>query len=326
MGKWHLGFSWETSPNAQGFDSFFGHHSGCIDFYSHTFYWHGNEPHHHDLYRNREEVHEEGQYMTHLITREATAFIDAHRNEPFLLYVPFNAPHYPMHAPTEYVDAYADLPRERRLYAAMVTAMDESIGAIVDRLDKHQLRDDTMELFMSDNGPTPAARANGWGGSSGPFRDHKFSLFEGGIRMPAILSWPGRVPLNETRGQLTIAMDVFATVADAIQATLPEGRTIDGRSWLPFLENNAAPGHETLYWSWAAQDAVRQGKWKLVHNGIITLGMSKQRRADGPNKTFLANLDADPGEEINLAERHPEVVKQLLALRDDWKAFVNSAD
>jgi len=322
IGKWHLGFSHDTQPNAQGFDYFFGHHAGCIDYFSHTFYWNPRAPHHHDLYRNREEVHEEGQYMTHLITREATRFIDDHKDEPFLLYVPYNAPHYPTHAPERYLDMYRHLPRQRQLYASLVAPMDESIAKIVGRLRHHKLIEGTVVFFMSDNGASVETRNNGGGGSNGPFRENKFSLFEGGIRMPGIVSWPGTLPAGETRDQLAMAIDVFPTVAEVIGAEIPEGYVIDGRSWMPLLEDAAAPGHETLFWAWNKQHAVRQGKWKLVRNGMITPGMSKRNRATGENAVFLADLEADPGETTNLLKKHPDIAKKLLDLHDAWRAAV----
>lgn len=323
VGKWHLGFSYETQPNAQGFDFFFGHHAGCIDYFSHTFYWDSKAPNHHDLFRNRQEVFEEGQYSTHLITREAKRFIDTHKDEPFLLYVPYNAPHYPMHAPKTYVDRYAHLPRQRRLYAALVAAMDESVGQIMDYLRHHELAGETLVFFMSDNGISVETRANGGGGSSGPFRDHKFSLFEGGIRMPCIVSWPGHVPAGQVRDQLVIACDVLPTVAQVIGATLPADHKLDGMSWVKLLtEDSGTRGHDALYWAWNKQKAVRQGQWKLVCDGMITMGMSRRARATGKDAVFLSDVQADPGETVNLAERHPEVVEKLLKEHEAWSADV----
>jgi arylsulfatase A-like enzyme len=327
VGKWHLGFSHETQPNAQGFDFFFGHHAGCIDYFSHTFYWNQRAPNHHDLYRNREEVFEQGQYFTHLIAREAKGFIDSHKHEPFLLYVPFNAPHYPMHAPKEYLDAYSHLPKQRQLYAAMVAAMDEAIGRIMDRLGEHKLVEETLVFFMSDNGISVEVRANGGGGSSGPFRDHKFSVFEGGIRMPGIVSWPGAIEGGQTRDQLVIACDILPTVAEIIGAKLPEGHKIDGVSWVKLLTEDAeAPGHDALYWAWNKQKAVRQGKWKLTHNAMITMGMSHRTRPTASDQTFLADIETDPGETVNLAGRHPQIVEKLLKQHDAWAADVFGAD
>lgn len=324
IGKWHLGFSHETQPNAQGFDFFFGHHAGCIDYYSHMFYW--RTPHHHDLYRNRQEVHEEGQYMTELITREVTNFIDQNRKKPFLVYVPYNAPHYPMQAPERFRKMYQHLPKIRADYAALVAGMDESIGKIVQRVQHHQLTKDTMVFFMSDNGPTVELRANGGGGSSSPFREHKFSLFEGGIRMPAIVSWPRKIPQNQVRHQLTIAIDVFPTIAEAIEAKLPENRTIDGRSWMPLFKDPTADLHKAVFFEWNKQRAVRQGQWKLVCNGLINLknGQGLRPRASGENALFLSDLQADPGETKNLRRKYPQVVDKLLKIHKEWRNSLES--
>ncbi len=322
VGKWHLGFSSDTRPNAQGFDFFFGHHAGCIDYYSHMFYW--QTPYHHDLYRNRTEVREEGRYMTDLIVREATQFIDAHRAGPFLLYVAFNAPHYPTQAPERLCRQYAHLKGPRAAYAPLVAGLDEAVGRIVDRLRTLGLDRDTLVFFTSDNGPSIEDRANGGGGSAGPFRGHKFSLFEGGIRMPAILVWPGTVPANETREQLAIAMDLFPTIAEAIGADPPAGRTLDGKSWLPLLKDRAAAGHETLFWAQGNQAAVRQGRWKLVRNGLDAEGPGRQAPLTGDDAVFLADLTADPSERSNLRLAHPDIARDLLARHERWLTAVRT--
>jgi arylsulfatase A-like enzyme len=322
VGKWHLGFVHPCQPNSQGFDFFFGHHAGCIDYYSHTFYWNPHVPHHHDLYRNRTEVFENGQYMTSLITREANAFISANKASPFLLYVPYNAPHYPMHAPKKYWDMYASLSPKRQAYAALVAAMDESIGSIMATIDEAGLRDNTLVFFMSDNGPSVEIRANGGGGSNGPFRDYKFSLFEGGIRMPAIASWPGHLPAGESRDQLAMAIDVLPTIAEVTGVTVPDDYVIDGQSWLPLLRDAKKQGHDALFWEWNKQQAVRSGPWKLVKNGLMMQGMSKRVRASGEDSVFLSRVIDDPGESKNLRHEHPEQVKTLLEQHAAWRQSV----
>ncbi|MHC4442240.1 MAG: sulfatase-like hydrolase/transferase [Planctomycetota bacterium] len=324
IGKWHLGFSHETQPNAQGFDYFFGHHAGCIDYYSHMFYW--RTPHHHDLYRNRQEIHEEGQYMTELITREVINFIDKNCKQSFLVYVSYNAPHYPMQSPERFRKMYAHLPRQRADYAALVAGLDESIGKIINRIQHHQLTKDTLVFFMSDNGATVELRANSGGGSNGPFREYKFSLFEGGIRMPAIVSWPGRIPHNGVCNQLTIAMDVFPTIAEAIDAQLPKDRTIDGRSWMPLFKDPDALGHNAVFFDWKKQHAVRHGKWKLVCNGMVNLKNVQwpSPRAKGENAIFLSDIEVDPGETKNLRRQHPQVVDKLLKMHKHWRTELES--
>ena len=343
IGKWHLGFSDETRPNAQGFDYFFGHHCGCIDYYSHMFYW--QEPHHHDLYRNRDEIHEEGQYMTDLIAREATRFIDEHRASPFLLYVAFNAPHYPMQAPERFRRMYENLPPQRAIYAAMVACMDDAIGRILERLRRNGLERDTLVFFASDNGATTEARGNYGGGSNAPYRGHKFSVFEGGIRMPGIVAWPGTLPAGQVREQLVCAIDVWPTVAEIIDAAVLADRITDGMSWIPLLKNPAVPGHDALFWMQGGQRAVRRGKWKLVLDGNDFDPAPKQaipragRRGAGRETpeavsctlpatrdpavpVFLADLEADPGETRNLCERHPQVVDELTRRHDRWRIEV----
>ncbi len=330
IGKWHLGYAPGQRPNDQGFDFFFGFHAGCVDYYSHMFYWH--EPHNHDLYRNREEIHEEGQYMTEMIAREACGFIErqTHGRDaratnaratdavPFLLYVPFNAPHYPMQAPQRLLQMYEKLPAQRRDYAALVAGLDEAIGRIMERLRQQELIEDTLVFFASDNGATTELRANGGGGSNVPYRGYKFSLFDGGIHMPAIVSWPGKLPQNETRDGLAIAMDVFPTVAEIIGAELPKNRTIDGASWTALLKDAAAPGHDVLFWEQAGQRAVRQGRWKLVVNGADAARGDKRREAE-KDSTFLADMESDPGERTNVQAQHPDLVEKLLSMHASWR-------
>lgn len=317
VGKWHLGSDHATQANAQGFDYFYGYHA-CIDYWSHFFYYDANAPHYHDLYRNREEVHEDGVFFTDLLVREALAFIDDHKDKPFLLYVPFHETHYPMHAPRRFAERYLNLAPERREYAALVASLDEAIGRIMRGLGHHNLVENTVVIFSSDNGPSAEIRASGSGGSTGPHRGNKFSLLEGGIRMPAIVSWPGHLPQNETRDQLSMATDVLPTVAEAIGARLPADRKVDGASWLPLLKNKTAPGHEILFWEWNKQHAVRQGQWKVMRNVIVTHPMGKQERMQGDDFVFLVDLEADPGETKNLYKQHREIADRLLEQHDAW--------
>ena len=204
-----------------------------------------------------------------------------------------------------------------------MAGLDESVGLIGDCLRDHGLTRDSLVFFMSDNGPSLEARANGGGGSAGPFRSFKFSLFEGGIRMPAIVSWPGTLPSNETRDPLAMGMDVLPTLAEAIGAKLPPDRIIDGRSWMTFLKDpNAPENHEALFFERAGQHAVRQGKWKIVRNGLVLSGMSKRKKLKGEDEVFLADLETDPGETTNLRRRHPDLARKLLAMHDAWRESI----
>jgi arylsulfatase A-like enzyme len=325
FGKWHLGSDDLTSPNAHGFSRFFGFHSGCVDFYSHRFYW--GEPrnvNYHDLWRDRTEVFEDGNYLTELIASEARAFVAANRNRPFFLYVPFNAVHYPMHAPKQYVERFKDLEPERRMYAAMLAAADDAIGAILGEVRRAGQLQNTMVVFQSDNGATREPRGGlnqqpATAGSNEPLRGFKFSLFDGGIRVPAIVSWPGRIPPKQVIDEPGCAMDILPTFLTAAGIPVPRDRTIDGRDVMPMLRSKKKSPHEALYWSSGGQLAVRRGKWKLVIDGI-----SGERTAgrDGPlrggDAMFLSDLEKDPGETANLSSREPALAAELAAQARRW--------
>ncbi len=317
FGKWHLGSIPECRPNAQGFDLFFGHHASCIDSFSHMYY--ASEPWYYDLYRNQEEVFEDGVHMTDIITRETLKFIDAHRERPFLIYAAYNTPHYPMVAHGKYVKAYADLPRPRRVWAASVSETDDAVGEIIKHLRESRLLDNTLVFFASDNGaPDKSLRGEG-GGSNAPHREYKRSLFDGGIRVPGMVSWPGKVPAGVVCDQPVIGLDTFSTIAEAIGAPLPKDRTIDGVSWFPLFKDPSRSIHEALFFEWEDQHAVRAGPWKLVENGLFDQQISRNNRATGDNTVYLSNAATDAGEQRNLRREHPEIAAKLVALHEQWR-------
>lgn len=313
VGKWHLGYTPETMPNAQGFDFSFGHMGGCIDNYSHFFYWQG--PNRHDLYRNGTEVHRPGQFFGDLMVAEAGQFIEQQRDRPFFLYFALNMPHYPYQGDPKWLERYRELPYPRNLYAAFVSTLDERIGTLLKKVDDLELRERTIVVFQSDNGHSVEERAHGGGGSAGPYRGAKFSLFEGGIRLPGILAWPGHVPQGAVRDQTAHACDWLPTVAELCQVPLPD-LPLDGRSLVPVLQSATAPTpHDVLHWQVGNQWAVRQGPWKLIGNGQDPVGGTLNAE---DKKLFLANLDDDPAEQQNQARAQPEVVQRLLRLHEDW--------
>ena len=324
IGKWHLGSHRDSLPNNQGFDEFYGFHAGCVDYYSHRFYWGlgAGAPSFHDLWRNDREIDASGVYATDLITRESVRFLEERGEEPFLLVVAYNAPHYPMHAPEEYLRRFPqDMDPERRMHLALCAAMDDGIGRIVATLDRRGLRENTFVFFQSDNGATIEDRA-GLGGRNTPFRGFKFSLFEGGIRVPAIASWPGVLPAGETRTQPAASMDLFPTVAELCGAGAPTDRVIDGRNIWPVLAENAPSPHERLCWKRYDQAAIREGDWKLVVNGIMALG--EEYALQGSGKAFLSNLAVDAREIRNLAGREPETAARLQRKLRQWELDVQS--
>ena len=323
-GKWHLGLKPECRPNANGFDEFSGFLAGCLDYYSHIFYYgmsDGGFNPTHDLWENEEEVWANGEYLTERITRKSVEFIERHAEEPFFLYVAYNAPHYPMHAPQQYLDRFPGLPWDRRIMAAMLSAVDDGVGEIADTLDRLGLTDDTILYFQSDNGPSRESRnwLDGtedpyYGGTAGIFSGHKFSLFEGGIRVPALLKWGDKLPARVTDDPC-IAADIFPTVLEAVGGD-PEEYEPDGRSILSLLRDGEGAPHDCLFWEMEGQTAVRRGDYKLVLNGRLEEG--EPPRAP----VFLADLRADPGEKHNLADTMPELCAELTDLALQWRGGI----
>ena len=249
-------------------------------------------------------------------------FVRESSAEPFFLMVSYNAPHYPMHAPQRYLERFGHVADpERRMHLAMVAAMDDGVGEIVAALDELGLRRDTLIFFQSDNGATIEDRA-GRGGRNTPFRGYKFSLFEGGIRMPAIASWPGVIQPGKVRPAMFSSTDLLPTLAKLCGARPPRGRVLDGRDIWPSIVDGARSPHESLFWMRYDQKAVRRGDWKLVENGILALG--DENRLEGEDRVFLSNLAEDPGETTNLAARHPEIVRELRNLSRRWELDVQS--
>jgi arylsulfatase A-like enzyme len=330
-GKWHLGSTPDTVPNAHGFDYFYGFHAGCVDYFSHRYYW--GEPkvaNFHDLWRNREEIFEDGQYLTERIGQEASGFLSrAPLDKPFFLYTALNAVHYPMHAPTKYVNRFPNLPPERRMYAAMLSAADDAIGGILATLDRTGRRNNTLIFVLGDNGATTERRAGlnnqpATAGRNTPFRGFKFSTFDGGMHVPSLVNWPGHIPSGETNHQILMTADIFPTACHIADVPLPSDRTIDGRNIWPVLTAGASSPHEYVAWSEGPQLAIRQGKWKLVLNGVTHDGTANGNKPlTGDDAVFLSNVDEDPGESHNLRRQYPAVTDQLQTLIETWRKSVD---
>src|SRR5919197_3187140 len=284
-GKWHLGVAEGSRPHDRGFDEWFGFLAGCIDYYSHIYYFDmdsGHDPTH-DLWENGHEVWRNGEYFTRLVTERAVDFVRRNRDRLFFLYLPYNAPHWPLHAPREYLDRFPDLPEDRRIMAAMIAAMDDGVGALLDELERLGLREDTCVFFQSDNGPSRETSncLNGrpepyYGGGTCSLKGHKFSLFEGGIRSPALFSWPARIPAARDVRELGLAMDVFPTLLAAAGGD-PSRYELDGRDVLPMLADGAPSPHREVFWEMGRQTAVRRSRWKLVLNGQLVESDRTQR-------------------------------------------------
>ena len=329
FGKWHLGVADECRPNAHGFDEFFGFLAGCVDYYSHIYYhggWRGINPTH-DLWHNEREVWYNGRYFTELVTEKAVDFVERGSDQPFFLYVPYSAPHYPMHAPKAYLDRYPDLPPDRRIMAAMISALDDGVGAIVKALKAAGEYENTMIFFSSDNGPSRETRNwldgnedHYYGGTAGIFRGHKGSVYEAGIREPTIMSFPGRIPGEQVSDDIGAMFDVLPTFFDFAGIEPPEDLQLDGKSVMKTVTEGAESPHRQIFWEYAAsQLAIRQGNWKLTVNGRDDgkAGLAP-RDPDLPEDVNLSDLEVDPGERMNLAEQNPELTSQLLADLRSW--------
>ena len=323
-GKWHLGLKDECRPHNHGFDKTFGFFAGCIDFYSHIFYWGANRPGPslnptHDLWEDNNEIWKNGEYFTELIADKAIEYLREMKknNKPFFLYVPFNAPHYPMHAPQKYMDRFPNLPWDRQVMAAMISAVDDSIGRIQDEMERLGFAENTLSFFTSDNGPSRESRnwLDGnqdpyYGGTTGKLKGHKFSLFDGGIKEPAIMHWPGKITPGQVSSEICASMDVFPTILDA--AGINKDINVDGISLIPHVVNNENNPQRPIFWEMENQKAVRKGKWKLVLDGQLVENESPIA------KIHLSDLESDPGEKINLADSEPEIRDELHNLLTDW--------
>lgn len=325
IGKWHMGYSEPTMPNQQGFDYSYGHMGGCIDNYSHFFYWQG--PNRHDLWRNGEEIWEDGAFFPDRMVEEVGTFLEKEKNNPFFLYLAWNIPHYPLQGQEKWRDHYKYLPSPRKEYAALVSTLDEKIGVVMEKLKTLGLEENTIVVFQSDHGHSEEERTFGGGGYAGPYRGSKFSLLEGGIRVPAIIRWPGTLPQNEVREQFATNIDWFPTLAELCDVPLPK-RKIDGKSLVKVIRSAEAKSpHDTFVWQsggsqQSPQWAVREGDWKLVHNpiGDKLFGDNK-----GEEKLYLFNIARDISEESNEASRHPEVVSRLRKKYELWVGEVRDA-
>lgn len=331
-GKWHLGLADESRPHSQGFDKWFGFMSGCVDYFSHIFYFAMNvkgpcvNPIH-DLWENNSETwNYNGEYMTDLITRKSIEYIReaVRKEEPFFLYVPYNAPHYPMHAPKKYMDRFKHLPWDKQAMAAMLSAVDDGVGEISSELEKLGVSENTCTFYMSDNGPSRESRnwLDGtsdpyYGGGTGKLKGHKFSLFEGGIRVPGIMRWPKQIKPGQISDRPFAAMDIFPTFLKASGGD-PGKYDIDGIDIISALNQNK-PLERHIFWELLGQKALRKGDWKLVLDGKLYEGQFKN---EAP--VFLSNLARDMGENQNLASEEADITCELKEELETWFTKIES--
>ncbi len=308
VGKWHLGVRPGYHPLDRGFDEFFGFLTGGNSFITQS------TPNRHALgsdgdggkvpatradpiRRGREPV-EESRYLTDAFTDEAVKFIDRNGTNPFFLYLAPNAIHTPLHTIERYLDRVANIKNEKhRILAAMTSALDDMVGSVVGKLKETGVEKDTMVVFLSDNGSPVITGA----GTNAPLSGEKVTYFEGGIRVPFILRWPGRVGAGKVYRKPIVSRDILPTFLSA--AGVSHTAAFDGVNLLPFL-NGAGTPHESLFWRGGNGRAARKGKWKLVEFG--------------DRFSQLCDLDADIGERNDVSAKHPEVAKDLRAAWKQW--------
>jgi arylsulfatase A-like enzyme len=307
VGKWHLGhFQRAYLPTSRGFDHQYGHYNGAIDYVTHVrdggFDWH----------RDDKASYDEG-YSTHLLAKETVRLIREYGGrKPFFIDVSFNAVHEPLAAPERYQQPYAHLTDPRRTYAGVLAAMDEAVGQIVAALDEKGLRQNTLIVFSSDNGgPAPGIVTD-----NGPLRAGKTTLYEGGVRVAAFTTWEGHVKPGTVVSQPLHMVDWYPTVLKLAGATLTQKLPIDGLdAWPTITAGKPSPHKEILINATPVTGAIRAGEWKLLING----GYNEMVLAEAGGKkpaaetVELFNLADDPYEKTNLAEKHPEKVRDLRA-------------
>jgi arylsulfatase A-like enzyme len=316
VGKWHLGPTPEKHPMSRGFDEYFGFLSGGnlyldpLDRPGVHFIERGPEgstQRHRNpvdpILRGRDAV-EEPEYLTEAFTREAVSFIERHQNEPFFLYVAYNAPHTPLQVTDEYYRRFPEIADEgRRVYAAMVSALDDGVGAITSALDRAGLRERTLVVFSSDNGCATYTESC----SNDPLLAGKLTPFEGGFRVPFLASWKGTIAPGRVSGAMVSTLDLLPTALEMSGSTARPPKPLDGESLLPILRGEReSTARDTLVWRLGDHYAVRHGDWKLVHF------------LDHP--AMLFDLAKDPGERTDLAAKDPRRVAELEAIYQRWSA------
>ena len=297
VGKWHIGFKEGLRPHERGFDYFYGFHSGAHTYYS-------DQEDKNPLIRNDKTVTGEKDYLTDIFARESVAFIDRNKSEPFFLYLSFNAVHAPMEATSDYEKRFPHITDpDRKTYAGMTAAMDDAVGDVLATLRKHKMEENTLVFFYSDNGGPTAQTTS----RNDPLRGYKGNMYEGGVRVPFMVQWKGKLPAGKVYREMVMGFDVHATAISAAGLPMPTEKPLDGVDLIPFLTGKkTGQPHESLFWrSGNRKHAVRVGDWKLVQDKAASQ---------------LFNLANDISESRNLAKAKPEKLRQLQAIYDAWDA------
>ncbi|HIG80383.1 MAG TPA: N-acetylgalactosamine-6-sulfatase [Verrucomicrobiales bacterium] len=330
FGKWDLGVHKRFLPLARGFDDFYGFVNTGIDYYTHERY---GVP---SMYRNNSPtIADKGKYCTDLFERESVRFLKSNHKKPFFLYVPFNAPHGASsldpiirsgaQAPEKFKKLYPALLSQagtqtgtrygkpatvrnraaRRLeFVGSITAMDAAIGRLLDLLDEYKIANNTIVIFFSDNGGGGAA-------DNAPLRGRKGQMFEGGIRVPCIIRWPGKIPAATTSNEFLTSLEIFPMLRVATGAAMPANITLDGFDMLPVLQGKKKSPRKEMFWQRRLDKGARVGHWKWVESS----------RGNG-----LFDLRTDLSEKRDLSKAKPEILKIMKARFANWKKEMNAAE
>lgn len=299
-GKWHLGYREDATPNAHGFDQFIGHHQWTVGYYNHL--TENGEP---GLFEDDQVIERDG-YLTDLLTDATISFIEENKDAPFFVTLAYNAALPPYQPPgldeEHWNDGWDVNEASRDDYVGMVERMDEGIGRVLDALDEQGLSDDTLVVYLYDHGGRHLV-------NSSPLFHGFANLWEGGIRIPLLVRFPGRAPAGTVNTMPGIAMDVTATILSA--AGLGGAiESLDGIDLLPYLDGSGTPPKRQFYWradlyGFGAQRALREGRWKYMQHD---------------STQFLFDVVEDPGERENLFARHPDIVNRLRSDLSRWEA------
>jgi arylsulfatase A-like enzyme len=313
FGKSHLGYEPQFHPLKRGFDEFYGFLGGARGYFD------NDDDTNSPVMRGTEVERKFGGYTTDAFAREAVNFIEKHKAGPWFVYLAFNAVHGPMHATEKYLSRFPGIADERRrIYAAMQSALDDAVGSVLGKIRALGQEENTLIVFFTDNGGPTANNTSG----NGPLRGFKSQTWEGGIRVPFMVQWKGKIPAGKTDDRPVIQLDILPTALAAAGVEVKPEWKLDGVNLLPYVtgEKSGAP-HEALYWRFGHQIALRAGDWKLVKGaGMPGVGAPGAAGKAGTTGAELYNLKADIGEKTNLAEMNPDKLKELSAMWDQWNA------
>ncbi len=319
IGKWHLGYNEPFLPHNKNIDEFYGFYEAFSAYapksnkeivnYKHNIFqekhiWRQKRKGPCAIVHNGEEVKEE-EYLTTKLAEEACRFIRQNENHPFFLYVPFNAPHTPFQAPLSYYDRFPDVKdKNKRVYYAMIAALDDAVGEIMNQVKESGIEENTLIFFTSDNGGATYTGAT----DNGDLKGGKITHFEGGLNVPFIMKWKGTLTPGYKYHKPVSLMDIFTTAFSSCRIPSPQNITLDGVDLVPYLSGaKTRPPHEYLFWRTDFNKTVRNGRWKLIVN-------------TRDNLLMLYDLENDKQERYDMKDKYPAIVEQLLTKLADWES------